>query len=290
MASIDLDWVVGLFWFMLKTYVFVFIFVWMRGTLPRVRIDQLMGFAWKWLVPAALLNIFVTAGAILVLKASTRASCPARRSGRELIPGLGIAKGMALTLRRFFQPKVTIQYPEVAQRDLAAATAAACILLYDECGHAQVRDLLPVRPACPIECIDMGGVDTRDRYHVHWGAARAVRRAARGVGPAPLRPAGAGPRVHRRSPPIDLAPLDRILAEHDYDPQAPAAHPRGDPGRVRPPAGRRAPAHQPPDRRLVQRDLRHRQLLPHLRFEPAAAHVVAGLPARRSDAPAAAGH
>ena len=52
---------------MLKTYVFVFTFVWMRGTLPRVRIDQLMDFAWKWLLPAALLNLFVTAAAILVL-------------------------------------------------------------------------------------------------------------------------------------------------------------------------------------------------------------------------------
>jgi NADH-quinone oxidoreductase subunit H len=66
-AFISFDWVVGLLWFMLKTYGFVFTFVWMRGTLPRVRIDQLMGFAWKWLLPASLLNLFVTAAAILVL-------------------------------------------------------------------------------------------------------------------------------------------------------------------------------------------------------------------------------
>ncbi len=67
LAFISFDWVVGLLWFMAKTYAFVFTFVWMRGTLPRVRIDQLMGFAWKWLLPAALLNLFVTAFAILVL-------------------------------------------------------------------------------------------------------------------------------------------------------------------------------------------------------------------------------
>src|ERR1700690_833452 len=67
LAFLSFDWVVGLLWFMGKTYVFVFTFVWMRGTLPRVRIDQLMGFAWKWLLPAALLNLFVTAFAILVV-------------------------------------------------------------------------------------------------------------------------------------------------------------------------------------------------------------------------------
>ncbi len=66
-AFLSFDWVVGLLWFMGKTYVFVFTFVWMRGTLPRVRIDQLMGFAWKWLLPASLLNLFVTAFAILVV-------------------------------------------------------------------------------------------------------------------------------------------------------------------------------------------------------------------------------
>jgi NADH-quinone oxidoreductase subunit H len=71
-AFLSFEVVVGLFWFMVKTFTFVFIFVWMRGTLPRVRIDQLMGFAWKWMVEIALLNIFVTAGAILLIQELTR--------------------------------------------------------------------------------------------------------------------------------------------------------------------------------------------------------------------------
>jgi NADH-quinone oxidoreductase subunit H len=66
-AYVNWDWVAGLIWFMLKAFTFVFVFVWMRGTFPRVRIDQLMGFAWKWLLPAALLNLFVTAFAIILI-------------------------------------------------------------------------------------------------------------------------------------------------------------------------------------------------------------------------------
>ena len=67
-AYMSFPFVAGLFWFLAKTFTLVAIFVIMRGTLPRVRIDQLMGFAWKWLIPAALLNIFITAAAIVILR------------------------------------------------------------------------------------------------------------------------------------------------------------------------------------------------------------------------------
>jgi NADH-quinone oxidoreductase subunit H len=55
----------GLFWFFLKTYFFVVVAVWVRATLPRVRIDQLMGVSWKVLLPLALVNLFVTAIVVL---------------------------------------------------------------------------------------------------------------------------------------------------------------------------------------------------------------------------------
>ncbi|HLO24984.1 MAG TPA: NADH-quinone oxidoreductase subunit NuoH [Geobacteraceae bacterium] len=47
-------------WFMVKVLAFSFLFIWMRGTLPRLRYDQLMHFGWKLLTPLALLNILVT--------------------------------------------------------------------------------------------------------------------------------------------------------------------------------------------------------------------------------------
>src|SRR5690606_5498497 len=41
-------------WFFLKTLGFIFVFIWLRGTLPRMRYDQFMHFGWKWLIPIAL--------------------------------------------------------------------------------------------------------------------------------------------------------------------------------------------------------------------------------------------
>ena len=60
-------WLAPIVWFSLKVFVFAFLFIWVRGTLPRLRYDQLMHFGWKVLTPLALVNILVT-GWFLVLK------------------------------------------------------------------------------------------------------------------------------------------------------------------------------------------------------------------------------
>ena len=55
-------------WFMLKTFAMVFFFIWVRGTFPRFRFDQLMRLGWKVLVPLSLVNILCTGAVILFLK------------------------------------------------------------------------------------------------------------------------------------------------------------------------------------------------------------------------------
>ncbi|MGH2748030.1 MAG: complex I subunit 1/NuoH family protein [Actinomycetota bacterium] len=56
-----LGWLWPIFWFTLKTALFVYLFVWLRATLPRLRYDRLMWLGWKRLIPAALVWIMVTA-------------------------------------------------------------------------------------------------------------------------------------------------------------------------------------------------------------------------------------
>jgi NADH-quinone oxidoreductase subunit E len=135
----------------------------------------------------------------------------------SIVPGLGIVKGMVFTLRQFFRPKVTVQYPEVVQ-DISPRHRGRLLLLYDEWGTLKCETCFQCAAACPIECIDMGGVDTRNRFHVHWGPAEqyaerreesALRRSGRVVPDAPFVP----------FQPIDLHALDAILADEDYDPK-----------------------------------------------------------------------
>ena len=90
---------------------------------------------------------------------------------------------------RFVQPKKTIQYPEQHQ-EISPHHRGRLILLYDEAGNLKCETCFQCAQACPIEIIDMGGVDTKNRFHVHWGPAEqfaerreesALRRSGRPV-------------------------------------------------------------------------------------------------------------
>jgi NADH-quinone oxidoreductase subunit H len=54
-----LNWVPSWIWFFSKLMMSIFVFIWLRGTLPRLRQDQLMNFAWKFVLPMCLLNLFI---------------------------------------------------------------------------------------------------------------------------------------------------------------------------------------------------------------------------------------
>ncbi|MCH8319643.1 MAG: NADH-quinone oxidoreductase subunit NuoH [Acidobacteria bacterium] len=60
-----LDLIPGVVWFLGKVFLFLYVFIWVRGTLPRFRFDQLMQYGWKIFLPVALGNVIVTAGVLL---------------------------------------------------------------------------------------------------------------------------------------------------------------------------------------------------------------------------------
>jgi len=159
----------GPLWFFIKVFMLFAIFLWMRSTLPRIRVDQLMGFAWKFLFPLALINLFITAAEALIwpgfpwwllfLNLAIAALLIVLWSGLFPVPGegvsfnrygRGIAKGMALTFRHLFRHPITVQYPEQKLTPAPRFRGYQLIWYEDQCNgcRACVR-------ACPVSIIDI---------------------------------------------------------------------------------------------------------------------------------------
>ena len=62
----NLETILGVLFFFVKTGFFILFFMWVRWTIPRFRFDQLMNLGWKYMIPLALINILVTGGLILI--------------------------------------------------------------------------------------------------------------------------------------------------------------------------------------------------------------------------------
>ena len=108
-------------------------------------------------------------------------------------------------------------WPE-QQADVAPRFRGRLQLLYDEYGTLKCETCFQCAQACPVECIDMGGMDTRGRFHVHWGPSEtygerreesALRRAGRTV----------ADEVFTRFETIDVAAVDAIAEAHDFEPK-----------------------------------------------------------------------
>ena len=63
-APFGLTFIPGIVWFLIKVGLFLFLYIWLRATLPRIRYDRLMAFGWKVLLPLATLNLMATAAVV----------------------------------------------------------------------------------------------------------------------------------------------------------------------------------------------------------------------------------
>ena len=109
----------ALFWFAVKAAAVILFIFWLRATFPRLRIDQLMTFSWKVLLPLAFANLVLTGtylvfGPVIFLAALAitilAVAAGTRRYWRQKI-GLGLFRSLRTTTATLQRPPVTVQYP-----------------------------------------------------------------------------------------------------------------------------------------------------------------------------------
>ena len=156
-------------WFLVKIIAVFVSLLWLRATLPRLRVDQLMGFAWKGLFPLSILNLFIIGiekaiwpafpwqlmfaniaiAALLIVLWSSLFRVPGEGASFRHY-GRGMAKGMALTFRHLFRRPITVAYPEVKLTPSKRIRGNRLVFDLERCNgcRACVR-------ACPISIIEM---------------------------------------------------------------------------------------------------------------------------------------
>jgi NADH-quinone oxidoreductase subunit H len=98
-----LPWLWPFLWFLLKVTLIIYLFIWVRATLPRIRYDRLMAFGWKVLIPFGLLWTIVTGGVVVL---------PQRYSRHTILVGAAVVTGALLLVSLvwpLFAPKVDVR-------------------------------------------------------------------------------------------------------------------------------------------------------------------------------------
>ncbi len=178
---------IGPVWFMIKVLIILFIYVWIRATLPRLRYDQLMDLGWKRLIPASLAMLMIVAGCQISyglgsgrlrrqLCCSGRGACcgPSTSAGRATsveaarhdrltreggpVSFLDFFKGFVVTGKLPFKPKVTVQYPE-EKRPKPERFHGRHVLNRYEDGMEKCIGCELCAGVCPARCIYVRGAD-----------------------------------------------------------------------------------------------------------------------------------
>ncbi|HEY2765937.1 MAG TPA: NADH-quinone oxidoreductase subunit NuoH [Pseudonocardiaceae bacterium] len=145
----------GVAWFLVKMFLFLFVFVWLRGTLPRLRYDQFMALGWKVLVPGSLVWIVLVSG--------VRALRNAEVTRTEILVGGGILLG-AVVLVAYLLPSREV--PDEDSRAVPTAGSDFPVPPLDLVVPTPPRRRTPMtigaRPAVPLNSVSSSSVSSSE--------------------------------------------------------------------------------------------------------------------------------
>src|SRR5439155_27141765 len=165
-------WVVPpVFAFFIKVVLVVFLYIWLRGTYPRLRYDTLMRLGWKVLLPLALANVVVTAIVLVAVQGYGMADEEKDQKPKPQSVASDIAalmSGLKTTLAETFRPVVTTMYPEEKTPRSERYRGRHYLRRYDN-GLERCIGCELCAAACPVGCILVIAAENTDENRVSPG-------------------------------------------------------------------------------------------------------------------------